>query len=401
MSERWTRWAVVGSIAIAIVGLTAAGATGQDLDVTPLPDPTLSEEELRSAAETLEPTARAKWPETFAGVWLGEEGIGGPIYVAFSEGAEAKVAELALDFPRPDLLRPVAVDRSLSELEKLLAELHVDREQIRNDRLSLNGVSNASYDLGIDIRQNTVYAQMTSVGADTAQTFSQRYGEPLALREGAVAQPADCDSRADCKPNLRSGLRTAQAAGGACSTGFVVRHEGDRRVLSAAHCGVNDGDDVGRRHNGERYGEVKQDAYSGAADVEVHSVTSASGFDAKPWIFVDFGARQRDVFFTGNYEGLLVGDTTCKSGITTNKTCGEVLGKHFEPSYVPNSERFIKAAFCSNGGDSGAGVYINHKAVGIESGSSDLNSCEPSDFSVFGHIEFAENRLNAAVVHAP
>jgi hypothetical protein len=145
---------------------------------------------------------------------------------------------------------------------------------------------------------------------------------------------------------------------------------------------------------------VTSQQQSGRVDAERHSV-SVNGFAAKPWIFVDVDHKSRDVLSRGTYAGLNVGDDVCKSGQTTGKTCGRVQDKHYSPSYVPGGNDFIKTSYCGKGGDSGAGVYIGNKAVGVHSGGTDGACSASGDFSIFGHIEFVQNALNATVVLAP
>ena len=63
---------------------------------------------------------------------------------------------------------------------------------------------------------------------------------------------------------------------------------------------------------------------------------------------------------------------------------------------------FIKAGYCEEDGDSGAGVYKEvdwGNATGIHSGGANLNCGDPDDFGVFGHIERATTALDVEVVH--
>lgn len=91
----------------------------------------------------------------------------------------------------------------------------------------------------------------------------------------------------------------------------------------------------------------------------------------------------------------------CKSGVKTGYTCGVVQSENFSPSYVPWSGNFVKTSFCSQPGDSGAGVYIAraYEAIGLVSGGAKDTPCSDSQhYSLFGHIQFVQSQL---AVHVP
>lgn len=74
------------------------------------------------------------------------------------------------------------------------------------------------------------------------------------------------------------------------------------------------------------------------------------------------------------------------------------------PKLVRNANRFVRARYCAEEGDSGAGVYRNHKALGIQSGMR-LECGDTADpelwGAIFGHIEYAQNAVNADLVFVP
>jgi hypothetical protein len=87
--------------------------------------------------------------------------------------------------------------------------------------------------------------------------------------------------------------------------------------------------------------------------------------------------------------------------VTTGKTCGWVDSKDYRPTnYIPNANSFIKVrSMCTKDGDSGGPVYDGGKAIGIVSGSDDDGVCNNgNDFTIVGHIEFAQSALNATVI---
>jgi streptogrisin C len=345
-----------------------------------------AEQRLRAqeAAGGVAGDAQRRWPHTFAGSWREDSGA---LVVAFTRDAARNAAALGRG------ARGVAAARSLAELERRQDEMIADRELARAGFLLLPGAAGGRYDLGIDEPGNAIVVVLERSSPGIEAAFRARYGDDVAVREGPIAVPEDC-TRQDCRYDLRSGL-SVNSADWVCSSAFTVRrHDNDNRnLLSAGHCSQDN-----RYHGGEKYGEVVAQQQSGRVDAERHSVNAT--FQAKPWIFVDVDHKSRDVLSRGDYAGISVGDDVCKSGQTTGKTCGRVQDKHYSPSYVPSGNDFIKTSYCGKGGDSGAGVYISNKALGVHSGGSDGACSDPGDFSIFGHIEFVQNALNASVVLA-
>lgn len=353
--------------------------------------------EVQHLAGSLEADARRLYPDTFAGLWLDGGGAGG-ISIAFTRDAGASVARLASEFARPLLLRPVSVRHSQNGLEALQARMIADREAARSGRWSLAGVPGARYNLDIDPRRNAVILRAERPTAATVAAVRARYGDAVLVETGAIGGPAGC-SRDDCEYSLRSGLKTeTNQTGGWCSTAFTVRNSsGARNILSAAHCG---GDN--RYHGNEiddQYGTVlaQQQAYK--VDAERHGATRGE-FNARGWIFVDTDHKTRPVTGVSTYSGLSVGATICKSGATTGKTCGTLAGKNNSPHWVDFSNSFLRIdSMCTKDGDSGAGAYIDNRAVAIVSGGDDDQICNNgNDETIAGHIEFAANALNATVI---
>ena len=60
--------------------------------------------------DALQPEARTRWPDTFAGLWQLAQGA---VVVAFTSNANQKVDELRQEFPQAPELVPVTLPRSL------------------------------------------------------------------------------------------------------------------------------------------------------------------------------------------------------------------------------------------------------------------------------------------------
>jgi streptogrisin C len=377
----------------AAVAEDASGASGSGVPITPALD---------DAIGALQPVAQNLWPDTYAGLWVHEteDGVVHSVSLGFTEDATAKVAQLAEGFPEPELLQPVILARSLHELENRQQRMIADREAARKGTLVLPGVSGARYNLDIDIRRNALVVTVEDSSSVAVATFKGLYGEDVIVEQGDLGGPEAC-TRADCRYNLRSGLKTV-FDGTWCSTAFtVVTSVGNRNILSAAHCG---GGDVGnaRHHGGERYGTVIDQHKGGRVDAERHSRWDP--FAMKAWIYVDTDHKAVGVKERSSWDTLGVGTHACKSGATTGKSCGEITSKHFSPSWVPNSERFVKTDYCAGGGDSGSGVYRKDnwsRAHGIHSGGGSGSCSDASDWSAFGHIQYALGALDVTLVFAP
>lgn len=215
---------------------------------------------------------------------------------------------------------------------------------------------------------------------------------------------------------------TDAQSGTSCSTAFSVSYLSEAKktvfgILSAAHCGDPDADLLDdRSHAGMVYGEVVAEQEQGRVDAELHSVKGQLSPDTKwsakaPWIYVDDPAKRGPVTKVGTYSGLPIGLDVCKSGITTNMICGVVLSKFYVPgSYVVNGMDFVKASYCSEPGDSGAGIYHPYKtkdkngnpitgyeALGIHSGGAESLCGNKLDYGVFSHIEYIADALKVKV----
>jgi streptogrisin C len=376
--------------AACVFAATSARATepGGETPTSVEPDP------LELAVDELDASAAAKWPDEYAGLWLdGEE-----VNLAFTSGADAKVADLAMTFPKPELLRAVDAEVSLAQLQSLQDEIVAARDGKTEVAEELAAVAPAEYPVGIDLANNSVYVQVEKITTQVQEAFRSEYEGPVSFDEAPLPVLEACENRADCKPDLRSGLRTEPPGGIPCSTAFTILKNGNRQVLSAAHCGPTHNDTGGRFHSGDRYGEVRGEQFGASVDAERHSVEGA--FTAKAWIFVEPEEKSRTVNLVGDYPDLDVGEPVCISGIMSGKSCGEVTDTHYDPGSddFAGGDRFIRATYCATGGDSGAGAYHGSKALGVHAGGTSASCPTPSDYGIFSHIDLVEQRLDVNVV---
>jgi hypothetical protein len=116
-------------------------------------------------------------------------------------------------------------------------------------------------------------------------------------------------------------------------------------------------------------------------------------------MLVDGNERAHPVTNLSVWDETRLGRRVCKTGVTTGKTCGKIQDKHYSPSYVPQSGRFLKTDGCLQPGDSGGAAFRNNRAYGIVSGMKKDTKCKHPDFySLLGHIEYVTNALNVTIV---
>lgn len=390
--------ALLLALATTAYGVAAEGDPGSEAVLTTEERSTLEDE-----LEKLEPKIAEANPSTFGGLWVVGEPDWNTVNIAFTDSAEKRTSEAVQEFSRPDLVRAVSVDDSLEDLLATQKEIIEDREAVREGEFRIDGVDDSRYDIDVNVYENRVevFTEPEEEAVFEA-AFDARYGKDVEVLGTGVSEPEAC-TRNDCENNLRSGLKIYTTT--FCSSGFTVLWNGAKQVLSAAHCSG-----TSRKHGGtgsaDEYGTVSGEKQQGKVDAERHRINS--GWNVRRWIFVNNNNKDTRVTGVSSYAGFSIGTRVCKSGATTDKTCGEVRSKYASPNYVPNSTGFLKTkssgdSYCAEGGDSGAGVYKqnNHgRAVGIHSGGPKGGTCSQpgSDYGFIGHITHVERELGVTVL---
>jgi hypothetical protein len=126
------------------------------------------------------------WPLTFAGLWIDEKER--MLYVAFTERAEEKVAKLAECFPKRSFT-PVTFEHSDRELVQLLNRISIDRKRIEDGRLTVPGIPNARFAMGIYTKYNVVEVIMEEATPEAIAAFTNRYGDHVIVRGGLYVGP--------------------------------------------------------------------------------------------------------------------------------------------------------------------------------------------------------------------
>lgn len=140
-----------------------------------------------------------------------------------------------------------------------------------------------------------------------------------------------------------------------CSAGFAILVEGVRYILTAGHCTAHGldwegiGPHVDTHFPVTDYGRVRDLSGSGPSQVDLH--------DGSTQRIVRAGIPQ-------------VGQTVCKSGMTTKKTCGKVLGLNQTVNYGKDKQVVgtIATDIPIESGDSGGPLFYGGVGYGVLSG---------------------------------
>jgi len=352
--------------------------------------------QLERASVGLEPKLIEAFPETFGGVWLEAEGAPG-LTVALTDGAEAALPLVQSMFAVPDAVYTITVEHSLADLLALQEEILADRTALQaGEAAGIHELATTAgnYDLDVDVQRNTVVVHLEDPTDALASAFAELYGSSMLVVEGDRASP-HC-TRADCRYTLRGGLRVENSAGGTdCSSGFTAVSGSNYYLLSAAHC-----TGTARYQGGERYGTVTLEEQEGYVDAERHYRSWPSPWYVSASIFVESNDI-RPVYYHISWASTMTNTYVGKSGEETGTTRGHITSKHYAPWWVTNSSRFLKAGYCTEGGDSGGSVFNTNTAYGINSGGL-LTQCPNSNaYGIFGNIGYAKDALGVSILASP
>lgn len=345
----------------------------------------------------------AAFPEIFAGAWLAAEGPPG-LTVALADDTDAALAQIQKMFAFPDRVSVVKVRYSFAQLLALQEAMIQDRTRLQSDGAGPLAVTRGIYDLDIDVQRNTVVVRLPELTDELRKLFTDAYGSDMVVVEGNASMPEACTAT-DCRYTLRGGLRTDNYL--SCSTAFSAKTPNNYYVLSAAHC--YGGDNTPRYHAGERYGTVTHEVKAGRVDAERHYRPYPSPWGTSWYIsasvLVD-GAEFRPIRHHISWDSTMINTYVGKSGYASGTTRGHIFSKTMSPSQVQNSERFIGADYCANGGDSGGAVFNTNTAYGIHHGGPSVNGVglecgDPGDYGIFGNVVYAADAMQVQILAAP
>jgi hypothetical protein len=245
-------------------------------------------------------------------------------------------------------------------------------------------------------------AALTPAQQAVLDSARARFGAMLLTGTYAGTPVSRACSYPYCDPPLRAGVRITNAGVG-CTAGFLARSRSDNKLyqFTAGHCalGGHTGTWSTAFANREPHaiGAIGSRFRVGSAgDEAVMAVANPAGWQARAWVYVTaspFTARDEQ-YTIGADGGSVIGMRICTTGAFYGRTdCGVVqrLGVTVTYSSGQTVTGLGEGNICGTGGDSGAPVYANHIAYGLQvAGFAECGT-------YFQGIRGAENALNVDV----
>ncbi|PXY32147.1 S1 family peptidase [Prauserella muralis] len=336
--------AAAGGLALGVLVPTAASATsieGYSGDVAAAAISTITEDRGVSdaaAARILRVQQDSARTLSELTTRLGDQQVGGyldarglPVVNVVSEAAAEQV--------RAEGATARFVSRSTARLDAARAALE-----------AVPPVAHTS--IGLDPRANQVVVTVSEAAADAAASVllatADRFGDAVRVERFAG--------------EMHKAIYNGEAitgGGSRCSAGFNVNRGGQNYIVDAGHCtGAvaqwNVGPSVEASFPGDDYGLIRNDTGSAPGEVTLwdgttQAITSAA--DAT------------------------VGQQICKSGSTTNLTCGTVEAVDVTVNYAEGAvHELVQTSAAVNSGDSGGCLFAGSVGLGITSGMGGGNS---------------------------
>lgn len=347
---------------------------------------------VEAAAAGLQQVAADRYRDTYAGLWLVHEPFG--VAVSFTDGAEAKVADLSDEFAYPELLRPTDAVVSEQTLLGLQGDIVADRSDVQRGRqsrapesLRANG---GRYDVAVEHMANRVVITLPAPNEKARAEVRQRYGAAVALEAGEGG-PAACGIY-DCRYAMMSGLELTQPSV-TCSSAFAAYGSGYRYVLSAGHC-YTQANESRRWNGGSYYGYTDRYQYSGNVDAERIRRASSAWLESSKYFAT--GSDPTMVSSFARLADIPINTYVGKTGRTTGTTRGYVTKKYISPSWIPSvGNAYFQIDACIRPGDSGGGVWRAGAAYGIVQGAYYNTQCRRSDGAVVTYSDGGQGVINA------
>lgn len=351
------------------------------------------------AAVLLEQAAR-RWPSTFAGSWMADQGDS--VVVAFTQSADANVAELARTFPSPSRLRPKTVALSMGELLRIHDRMRADRDRLLDVAQGRRPASEVAelpaamratrgqYAVDLDVQNNTPLAFAMGPRDELASALERRYAAKAAVRPGGPVG-LEC-SREYCNFSMRGGL----AMNIPCTTGFsAFGGSGRRFFLTAGHCGYEFW-----IHGGSGYGNTDRADWDSGMDAARVVDDSPTAWSHVGRVWVE-SYDQRVIRYFQRFSAMQLETQVLKTGAFGGTDRGVI--KSFSFSAPTTTRNYVRSTYCSEGGDSGGAVLRNDVAWGLHGGSSNnlgagFQCGQPNHYSLFQAIEPALNRLSVSLI---
>lgn len=347
-------------LALSLVALAAFAAPSQ----VEADDPPLAVNHVLSLdASGVRNTALTRAPGSFGGTFI----EGGKVVALFTGDAGRHMAELKRQMKYPDRLE-------LRMARFTLSELSSTKEAISERRQELSEKGIVMYVLGVREAKNVVRVEVNRLDDAVRREFAS-YGSRVVLEEGV---PPVKSSRRNDPPPFLAGYElfnvSEDLTSYTCTESFAMKTfaPGPRYfVTSAGHCFDNT--------NVIQHGPYTVGSgfwldgfyWGSEADVIPIEVTWAT---TAPWVIDDYP----DIIdVVTAMDAQIVGAGKCKSGVTSDRTCGVVVDTLQDVYYASEGvllRNQVIGSMWNDFGDSGAPVYhhvqsnVSAAADGIVSG---------------------------------
>jgi streptogrisin C len=199
-----------------------------------------------------------------------------------------------------------------------------------------------------------------------------KYGDAVRVEESSLTPTTTADflDGGDPFANNTRGLL--------CSVGFNVSRAGVNYFLTAGHCG-QPGDVTSQ--NGVFIGPFEQSVFPTSDEALVRNDNTGFWIQG-PWVFAYTGDPNA-VFNLSGFRDSPVGTPICKSGITTQVTCGSVTVKDESVNAFDQNGNFLGTIFgltrhtaCAEPGDSGGSNFSFDNTGNFAEGTTSLSSLD-------------------------
>lgn len=265
--------------------------------------------------EVLEEFVEDTDPSGYGGIWLSD----GTIRIAFKTADAARDREIAELVATPERLRFERVARSEDELLAIKEQVIAAKSELASEGVTITGA-------GLDTSTNRVVIGVTDATPSTEAAVHKRF-EPNSVVVSEIPF-AVASSRDDYGPPWAGGMTLTGTCSGSsdcalanCSANFQTKQVINNLVfyflLTAGHCFAN-GTAV-LNGIGVPVGDVNGSWFYNYTDADVEKIRIAP-VAADTRIITKYPATR---VVTGSRGSQTVGETgICKSGITTDETCG-------------------------------------------------------------------------------
>ncbi|GGM57914.1 serine protease [Longimycelium tulufanense] len=274
-----------------------------------------------------------------------DQGSGGLVVNLTDRAAESEVRRAGA--------KARTVQRGMDELRRAKAAL---------DRAGERATAAASWYIDIPSNQVVLQVPESHGGVTDLLRTAERLGDAVRV-ESSAGTPTTQSG------DLYGGQQIEFTSNGhsyVCSVGFnATDSAGNEVMVTAGHCAEG----VSRfTRNGTHLGDVKD--YSFPGNDYAYSTLDTDNWNPKAAVWRYNGTA---VSVSGHSKAS-VGSTVCKSGRTTNWTCGEIKAHDVTVRYKMPDNSFVTVSgltqhdACSEGGDSGGSAIAGTSAQGVNSG---------------------------------